>query len=143
MYQGLQSDYKAPKQSTGYATIRTEIETRVRVTHFTADGVPLKKITTNNSTFASFGMNPPSTIVCTMARTITGKMASFTAHTDKMAGMGRRDIGRGIRRRANDAPRSINAIGTAIFPMNLASSTRLTLPQARDCTMDDTNRCQV
>lgn len=51
---------------------------------------------------------------------MTGRIANFTAQTESMAGMGKRDIGRGILKRAKEAPRSISAIGTAMLPTNLA-----------------------
>ena len=89
--------------------------------YFTAAGVPLRNIATNRSALDSFAISPLLTIDCTITIPNTGKMTIFTIVTAIIAMMGKRERGRGIRRRANDAPSRMSASGTAMLPTKFAA----------------------
>lgn len=101
-------------------------------THLTAAGVPLRKIATNFSTLASSGMNPVLTIPSTITTPITGSTSIFAKVTDVIAIRGSLDNGRGIRRRAKDAPNRIRLKGITISPRNWAGGCHQRMVQS-DC----------
>jgi hypothetical protein len=86
----------------------------------TAEGVPLKNIATNTSALEFLDIRPCFIMARTMKTPMTGSTTIFAMHTETMAGIGKREIGRGILSRAKEAPKSINASGTVIVPTKFA-----------------------
>lgn len=89
--------------------------------HLTAAGVPLRNIATKRSALDSLSISPPVTMAWQIRMPTTGNMAIFTSVTATMAIIGRRERGRGMRSRANEAPSMTSARGTAMLPKKLAA----------------------
>ena len=83
-------------------------------------GVPLRYMATNICALFCGGMRPPLTIACTTMTPITGNSTSFATQTERIAAIGRREIGRGIFILAKEAPKSTRESGIVMAPRKAA-----------------------
>ena len=84
-------------------------------------GVPLRYIATNICALFCGGMRPLLTMACTMRMPMMGNSTNFATQTERIAAMGKREIGRGIFILAKEAPRSARESGIEMAPMKEAN----------------------
>jgi hypothetical protein len=65
-------------------------------------------------------MKPPFTIACTLSTPMMGNNTNFAIQTERMAAIGRREIGRGTFILAKNEPRSTRESGIVIDPTKAA-----------------------
>jgi hypothetical protein len=91
-------------------------------------GVPLKYIVAKICTLFCGGIKPLFTIAWTMKIPMMGNITSFATQTERIAAIGRREIGRGIFILAKKVPRSTRESGIVIEPMKAAIGMRVRRP---------------
>ena len=91
-------------------------------------GVPLRYIATNICALFCRGMRPHLIMACTMKMPITGNNTNFATQTERIAAIGRREIGRGIFILAKEEPRSTRVSGIVIAPRKVAIGKDISWP---------------
>ena len=88
-------------------------------------GVPLRNMATKIWTLFCGGMKPPFIIAWTMKTPMMGNNTSFAIQTERMAAIGRREIGRGTLILAKKEPKSTRESGMVIAPTKAANGDKV------------------